>query len=278
MSKRDLIIEKSIEILAKRSLASTSVQDITSACGISKGAFYLSFKSKEELLVAIFEYFIRDMTVKYQNLLNQQLNPKEKLIHYFMVSFRIFEENYPFLSMHFRELINIVDDKTVENIKNHFKIADKMTLILLEEVYGSKIQISKYDLLICIRGMVKGYAEFILVQKLSIDYYELSKLFVKRIDTLVEANTEPLITKEMYEHNYNNNVNIEKGHLIQELLNCENDYADNPLLTDTFQLIVKELKKEQPRKALLLGMSGNLTATHHLRWLAVLIKQFCNQM
>lgn len=55
--RRILIIEKSSELFAENGFAATSVQDITDACGISKGAFYLSFKSKESLLFAIFEYF-----------------------------------------------------------------------------------------------------------------------------------------------------------------------------------------------------------------------------
>ena len=116
MSKRDLIIEKSIEILSERSIASTSIQDITNACGISKGAFYLSFKSKEELLIAIVEYIIQEMTSKYQDLLNLQVDPKEKLTQYFMLSFHFFEKNSPFISSHIRELIKIVD----ENVSNNF--------------------------------------------------------------------------------------------------------------------------------------------------------------
>lgn len=277
MSKRDLIIEKSIEILSERTIASTSIQDITNACGISKGAFYLSFKSKEELLIAIFEYIIRDMTTKYQNLLNLQVEPKEKLTQYFMLSFQLFEKNSTFISTHIRELVNIVDEKVMANIRNHFRVADHMTIMLLREVYPSKINESQYDLLICIRGMMKGYAEFIVIQKQIIDYYELSKLLVNRIDLLVEANLKPLITKEMYELDPHNNVHIEKRDIIAEIERCIDNYNNNVFVTDTFNLIIEELQSEHPRQALLLGMSSNLTSSNHLRWLSVLLKQFCEQ-
>ncbi|HWI49774.1 MAG TPA: TetR/AcrR family transcriptional regulator [Rummeliibacillus sp.] len=278
MSKRDLIIKKSIEILSERTIASTSIQDITNACGISKGAFYLSFKSKEELLIAISEYIVRDMASSYQKIFNLQAEPKEKLTQYFVLSFQLFEKNSPFISTHIKELINIVDKDVMENIHDHFRVADQMTLMLLREVYNSKIEDSQYDLLICIRGMMKGYAEFIVIQKQSIDYYELSKLLVNRIDTLVEANVKPLITKEMYEQDPRNTVHIQKNDIIAEIENCKDSYEDDALLTDTFELLIEELQKEQPRKALLLGMSSNLTSSNHLRWLAVLLKQFCDEM
>ncbi len=199
MEKRDLIVEKSIEILSERTIASTSIQDITNACGISKGAFYLSFKSKEELLIAIFEYIFKDTTSKYQEILNLQVEPREKLIQFFILSFELLEKYSPFITTHIRELFTIFDQDVLQKIHKHFKIADQMTLMLLREVYTTQITESQFDLLICIKGMIKGYAEFIVIQKHSIDYYELSKLLVNRIDVLVNAKLKTLITKEMYE-------------------------------------------------------------------------------
>ncbi|MGG0655955.1 TetR/AcrR family transcriptional regulator [Rummeliibacillus pycnus] len=278
MSKRDLIIEKSMEILSERTIASTSIQDITNACGISKGAFYLSFKSKEELLIAIFEYIIKDMTSKFQNILSLQVEPKEKLTQYFLSAFELFEKNSPFISTHFRELVSIVDHDVTEKIQKHFLIADNMTLLLLREVYSSQIEDSQFDLLICIRGLMKGYAEFIVIQKQSINYYELSKHLVNFIDVLVNAKLKTLITKEMYEQKTRHISNIQKNDIIIEIENCKEDYASDSFTIDTFDLIIEELQREHPRKALLLGMSSNLMTNNHLRWLSVLLKQFCNEM
>ncbi|MFJ8261680.1 TetR/AcrR family transcriptional regulator [Rummeliibacillus sp. NPDC094406] len=278
MSKRDLIIEKSMEILSERTIASTSIQDITNACGISKGAFYLSFKSKEELLIAIFEYIIKDMTSKFQNILSLQVEPKEKLTQYFLSAFELFEKNSPFISTHLREIVSIVDHDVTEKIQKHFQVTDNMTLLLLREVYSSQIEDSQYDLLICIRGMMKGYAEFIVIQKQSIDYYELSKHLVNYIDVLVNAKLKTLITKEMYEQKTRHISHIQKNDIIVEIENCKADYANDSFTIDSFDLIIEELQREHPRKALLLGMSSNLMTNNHLRWLSVLLKQFCNEM
>ena len=49
MTKKQMIVDSAIELFAQKGIEATSVQQITAHCGISKGAFYLSFKSKDEL-------------------------------------------------------------------------------------------------------------------------------------------------------------------------------------------------------------------------------------
>ena len=62
MIKKQLIMEKALELFAKQGFEATSVQQITEHCGISKGAFYLSFKSKDELILALIDYFMTQFT------------------------------------------------------------------------------------------------------------------------------------------------------------------------------------------------------------------------
>ncbi|MFS8629945.1 MAG: TetR/AcrR family transcriptional regulator, partial [Bacillales bacterium] len=52
MTKRELIMERALELFAENGFEATSVQQITERCGISKGAFYLYFKSKDELILS----------------------------------------------------------------------------------------------------------------------------------------------------------------------------------------------------------------------------------
>jgi AcrR family transcriptional regulator len=54
---RAKLIEQGRALLATTGVRKTSVEDLTSAAGISKGAFYLFYPSKEELFFSIFEQF-----------------------------------------------------------------------------------------------------------------------------------------------------------------------------------------------------------------------------
>ena len=79
MTKKQLIMEKSIELFAKQGFAATSVQQITEHCGISKGAFYLSFKSKDELIMALVDYFMEQFIVK----LDYAVNHVDDILYHF---------------------------------------------------------------------------------------------------------------------------------------------------------------------------------------------------
>jgi AcrR family transcriptional regulator len=54
---RDLILKKSIGLFLRTSFKATSIRHITDALGITKGAFYWHFKSKDELLLTIIEKY-----------------------------------------------------------------------------------------------------------------------------------------------------------------------------------------------------------------------------
>jgi AcrR family transcriptional regulator len=54
---RDLIVKKSIGLFLRTSFKATSIQHITDALGITKGAFYWHFKSKDELLLTVIEKY-----------------------------------------------------------------------------------------------------------------------------------------------------------------------------------------------------------------------------
>jgi AcrR family transcriptional regulator len=54
---RDLIVRKSIGLFLKTSFKATTIQHITAALGITKGAFYWHFKSKDELLLTIIDKY-----------------------------------------------------------------------------------------------------------------------------------------------------------------------------------------------------------------------------
>jgi AcrR family transcriptional regulator len=61
---RDLIVKKSIALFLKTSFKATSIQHITAALGITKGAFYWHFKSKDELLLTIIDKYENEFLSK----------------------------------------------------------------------------------------------------------------------------------------------------------------------------------------------------------------------
>ena len=54
---RQLIIEAGIKVFINKGVAEATVRDIIRSTGLASGTFYNYFKSKEEVLVAIFDDF-----------------------------------------------------------------------------------------------------------------------------------------------------------------------------------------------------------------------------
>jgi TetR/AcrR family transcriptional regulator, fatty acid metabolism regulator protein len=58
--KRDLIRRAAIDVFAERGFFNSQVADVARAAGVAAGTVYLYFKSKDDLLVSIFERSMRD--------------------------------------------------------------------------------------------------------------------------------------------------------------------------------------------------------------------------
>jgi TetR/AcrR family transcriptional repressor of nem operon len=80
IDKRQQIIEIATKIVHSKGYESTSIQDILQAAQIGKGQFYYYFSSKQELGVAIIDYYFKiwhQLIVK--NILEANKDPKVKI-------------------------------------------------------------------------------------------------------------------------------------------------------------------------------------------------------
>src|SRR6516225_9299952 len=53
--KRQRILDAAVRVFAKKGFYATRVSEVAKAAGVADGTIYLYFKSKEELLVSLFE-------------------------------------------------------------------------------------------------------------------------------------------------------------------------------------------------------------------------------
>ena len=91
---RSMMLEKASELFARYGLRKTNVEDITAAVGISKGAFYLFFPSKEELFLAILNGVEEAQRKKISEFeLDPALAPAENLKAVLRFAFRYWEGN-----------------------------------------------------------------------------------------------------------------------------------------------------------------------------------------
>src|SRR5262245_13245869 len=58
--KRDAILRAAIDVFAERGFFNAQVADVARAAGIAAGTVYLYFRSKDDLLVSVFERTMKD--------------------------------------------------------------------------------------------------------------------------------------------------------------------------------------------------------------------------
>lgn len=64
---RQFIIEKSAPIFNRKGVAGTSISDILKATKLAKGGVYGNFSSKEEIVMAVFDYMVEEEKQRLKN-------------------------------------------------------------------------------------------------------------------------------------------------------------------------------------------------------------------
>jgi TetR/AcrR family transcriptional regulator, fatty acid metabolism regulator protein len=78
-AKREAILRAAIEVFARRGYFSAQVADIARAAGVAAGTVYLYFRSKDDLLVSIFDKTMREAREEGRAALEGIADPVERL-------------------------------------------------------------------------------------------------------------------------------------------------------------------------------------------------------
>jgi TetR/AcrR family fatty acid metabolism transcriptional regulator len=78
--KRDAILRAAIDVFANRGFFNAQVADVARAAGVAAGTVYLYFKSKDDLLVSIFERSMRDGLAHGRAAVSDLQDPRERLL------------------------------------------------------------------------------------------------------------------------------------------------------------------------------------------------------
>jgi len=91
---RQFIIEKSAPIFNKLGYANTSMQDLTSATGLTKGSIYGNFENKDEVAVEAFRFNLGKMVRMFEDAMSGRRTFREKLLVYPEIYERFFSDDF----------------------------------------------------------------------------------------------------------------------------------------------------------------------------------------
>lgn len=132
---REQIRVKSKHLFELHGLKKTSVDDITRAVGISKGAFYLFYESKEELFLELLEHMETELR---EVILASALRPQDnarQIVRRILTDFLVSFEEYPLLrNLNQSDFDFLVRKLPAERVQAHFNRDKKFLDSLVKKV------------------------------------------------------------------------------------------------------------------------------------------------
>lgn len=273
MIKKQIIMDNALELFAKQGFKATSIQQITDKSGISKGAFYLSFKSKDELIIAVIDHFMMKFVSDIDHLVN--IEKEADLLHaYYFTTYTFFYKHVDFANIFMKEQVGTFNEALIEKMRSYEKLMEKSILHMIHRLYKNMNQANIYDLLFCIKNFTNLYFEAVLFSKQEIDFNLLARSLVEKTNILAKEITLPFITETNFPVKETKQIEISSAEELIDSINQHLIELGEGIEKDSLILLKQELTVPELHPAIIKGLIENLQSHEHLKWLAYLLKQY----
>jgi AcrR family transcriptional regulator len=274
MVKKQLIMEKSLELFAKQGFEATSVQQITEHCGISKGAFYLSFKSKDELILALIDHFMSQFISNLDYVVKNSKNDDQLLFEFYYATFDSFHKQSDFARILIKEQMQSFNEELILKFHSYDRLIEEIILEMIEHLYGQEVKHTKYDLIYCIKGFMSMYSQLFLFYNVPIDSNLLSQSLVEKTNLLAKHTTIPFISEELIEmikQPIKDEVTKEQ---ILELINQKLVELEDSIEKESLVLLKEQLLEPTLIPVLVKGLLENIRNHPHCKWIGFLLRRY----
>ncbi|MFP7171109.1 TetR/AcrR family transcriptional regulator [Terribacillus sp. 7520-G] len=267
--KKITIIERATEIIAKKGYHAASIQEIAEASKLSKGAFYLYFKSKDELMEEILRYHIRLITEEIEKVDQLELDSREKAKLRLATMMRELVKRRNFILMRRHDIDSDIGKEVELFFLEEMERRRRKTELDLLEVYGQGSKPYLKDLRMLQEGILFQIIGDMLIHGLILDLDKTAAYILDRMDDMVEGllkrKSEPLVTettpvsgsifeKELKEREVKQV--LERMQVV--ILTLDAREQDVEELQGAIELIQEEIQKKEPKKLLIQGLAANL--------------------
>ena len=274
MMKKQLIMEKALELFAKQGFEATSVQQITDYCGISKGAFYLSFKSKDELISALIDHFMMEITSEIDYVVKNTKDVEELLYEFYYTIFHSFHKHSDFAKILVKEQTQSFNKELLLKFHYYDQLIENIILTMIERLYGEEIQQTKYDLIYCIKGFMSTYSNLFFFNSIPVDLNLLSKSLVEKTNILAKHTTIPFISQELIQLVKQPICEEVTKEQILEILEPKIKEMEDSIEKESLLLLQQQLLQPTLSRAIVKGLLENIRNHPHCKWISYLLRNY----
>lgn len=276
MLKKQLIMEKALELFSEQGFEATSVQQITERCGISKGAFYLSFKTKDELLISMVEYYLQQFVTDIDQVVRSSLSKDIVLVEFYKSVFQAFKKNAASARVFFNEKVLLAKNELFQKISAYDAEVTKSIIYMLEQLYQDELSETKYDVIYCIKGFMKSYSELFIFSDIPLDLELLAKSLAEKTEIIARHTTIPFITEELVQLRTEPCHEEVSQESLLELIEQHLDGFEESIERESLELLKFQVKNPTYSKPILKGLIENIRLQPDYRWVAYVIAKYFN--
>jgi AcrR family transcriptional regulator len=275
MAKKQAIMQSALELFAEQGIKMTSVQQITERCGISKGAFYLSFKSKEELILGIIEQFISELAADIDRAVNEAPDDSRLLYCFFHASFQSFRKHQYFAKMLMKEPEATFHHEVIERLRMYNGYLDQVIGTVVKRQFAGAKETLYPDLIMVVRSFLQHFAEYIFLEinELVIDLDKLCSSLVEKTAIIAEHATIAYLTPEDLAAKSGGAV-PEREEILRLIEVKHQEIEGDPIVGESLQLLKEQIETPRFNEAIVQGLIRNIRTSSQCRWLAYLIQSY----
>ncbi|GFG54476.1 HTH-type transcriptional repressor KstR2 [Mycolicibacterium agri] len=133
LTRREELLDLAATMFAERGLRATTVRDIADSAGILSGSLYHHFSSKEQMVDELLRGFLDWLFERYQQIVETEPNPLERLKGLFMASFEAIEHRHAQVVIYQDEAKRLSGQSRFAYVEERNKQQRKMWLDLLNQ-------------------------------------------------------------------------------------------------------------------------------------------------
>ncbi|SOC08777.1 TetR family transcriptional regulator [Ureibacillus xyleni] len=269
MVKKQLIMEKSLELFVENGFESTSVQQITERCGISKGAFYLHFKSKDELIYCLIDQFMSEFIADVERSVSGDTPPEELLYNFLHLIFSEFQKQANIAKLFMKEQVVSFNKDLLEKMQMYQIMFNRIILSVVQRQYVQTDKKMHLDIVMVINGLTKSYSELIFLDNYSVDLDKLCKSIVEKVSIIAQHANIHTITLD-YFASTNHQIQITRESIIELINEVLNEIDDHKIVRESLVLLKEHLKESNLSEVLVQGLLKNIRTHTRCKWIAFL--------
>ncbi len=246
------VLQKALDLFAKKGITETSVQDIIRAADISKGTFYNYFPSKNACIISIME-MVQSETIAARNelLIGAEASSVDVLIKQVEVRMQT-NDKYSLFSI-FQSVFHSKDKKLIAFIKKFQQTELAWLTRRLIKVFGKEVTPYATDCAVLFYGMLQHLMSiWSFNTKGKVDTTRITQYAMRRLEAIIEdviTREDRLLGEEIFLHPKGKNTRLTKGEILERLIQFDQMLPDDVDIRKKqfVQFLIEEFRRDAPR-------------------------------